>query len=325
MLAICGINIIFLQLTYFLINVAKLFFYQRYLRKNYTWLKYQKVDNSIKLKDRNSFVITEIAWTIFSSTDMIVLSTFLSTQLSSVYSVYNMIFTNLNVLLNAVYNSINYLLGYTYHEDIKKYEIVHDSFNSVFIGTMTCLMSICIYLTIPFVKLYTNGITDIEYIYESLPVMFCLIQILSWSRYVTGNLTALSGYAKKTSYISLAEAVTNISLSIILVNKYRIIGVTIATVVALPLKVLWCLYVSDKKVMHRSYRKSITILGANYLLFFVNVVISRKIRLPIFSYGSFLFYGLVISSIVFAMGIIVNITVNKDCALLIKNKLFKKK
>ena len=119
-LAICGINIIFLQLTYFLINVAKLFFYQRYLRKNYTWLKYQKVDNSIKLKDRNSFVITEIAWTIFSSTDMIVLSTFLSTQLSSVYSVYNMIFTNLNVLLNAVYNSINYLLGYTYHEDIKK-------------------------------------------------------------------------------------------------------------------------------------------------------------------------------------------------------------
>ena len=42
-----------------------------------------------KLKDSNAFIVTEIAWTIFSSTDMIVLSVFVSTKLSSVYSVYS--------------------------------------------------------------------------------------------------------------------------------------------------------------------------------------------------------------------------------------------
>ena len=53
---------------------------------------------------------------------MIVLSMFVSTQLSSVYSIYNMIFVNLNMLLSAVYNSLNYMLGYSYHGGIKKYE-----------------------------------------------------------------------------------------------------------------------------------------------------------------------------------------------------------
>ena len=47
------------------------------------------------LKDRNSYILTEICWTIFSSTDMIVLSTFVSTQISSVYGIYNMIFSNI--------------------------------------------------------------------------------------------------------------------------------------------------------------------------------------------------------------------------------------
>lgn len=83
-------------------------------------VKFQKCKKEEKLKDRNSYIITEIAWTIFSSTDMIVLSMFVSTQLSSVYSIYNMIFVNLNMLLSAVYNSLNYMLGYSYHGGIKK-------------------------------------------------------------------------------------------------------------------------------------------------------------------------------------------------------------
>lgn len=52
----------------------------------------------------------------FSSTDMIVLSTFISTQAASVYSVYNLVFSNLNLLLNTVYSSVSYILGQTYYK-----------------------------------------------------------------------------------------------------------------------------------------------------------------------------------------------------------------
>ena len=168
--------------------------------------------------------------------------------MASVYVIYNMIFSALNTLLNAVYTSINYLLGQAFHENIKKYEILHDNFTSIFLGGMTILMSIAYILILPFISIYTKGVSDINYIYASLPVFFCLIRILSWSRYVTGNLTGLAGYAKQTSYISMLEAFMNIFISIVLVQKMGIMGVLIGSTIALPVKVIYCAYISDKKL-----------------------------------------------------------------------------
>ena len=323
-MAVLGLNIVLLQFVFFLVTVAKVIIYQAYFRKHYDWIKFKKTGKDIKLKDRNSYILTEICWTIFSSTDMIVLSTFLSTQLSSVYGIYNMIFANTSLLINAVYSSISYLLGYSYHESLDKYKKVHDSFNSILIGLITILMSVCYVLTIPFVTLYTRGVTDVNYIYTSLPIMFCLIQLISWSRYVSGNLTGIAGYAKQTSYISLIEAVLNLSLSIILVHKLGIVGVTLATVIALPIKVIWCTYVADKKVMKRSYWNSISIIGVNFLFFFGVVILSRIYQPTIISYGQFFMWGLILTIVFGVAGMGLNFLVNKDCWQVIRRYILKR-
>ena len=323
-LAYMGVSIIFVQLAYFVITVLKVVFYRIYLRKRYSWIcKKEKTDFSL-LKDKKSYLITEIAWTIFSSTDMIVLSVFLSTKLSSVYSVYNIIFSNLNLLLNAVGGSILYVLGQLYHKDIHEYEKVHDSFNTIFLCATTILMSVCCILSIPFIKLYTTGVTDIDYIYPQLPVMYALVQMLSWSRYIPGNLTGVAGYAKQTSYISLIEAITNLSLSIIFVNKFGIVGVTLATVIALPIKVIWCTYIADKKVMKRSYWKSISIIGVNFLFFFGVVFLSRLYQPTISSYGQFFVWGLMLTIIFGIAGMGLNFLVNKDCWQVIRKYILKR-
>lgn len=323
-MAALGLNIVLLQFVFFLVTVAKVFFYQIYFKKHYSWIKFKKAGKDVKLKDRNSYILTEIASTVFNSTDMIVLSVFVSTQLSSVYGIYNMIFSNICLLLNSVYFSIVYVLGYSYHESIEKYAYVHDSFNSVFIGLMTILMSVCYCLTIPFVTLYTHGVTDVNYIYETLPIMFCLIQLISWSRYVSGNLTGVAGYAKQTSYISLIEAITNLSLSIIFVNKFGIVGVTLATVIALPVKVIWCTYIADKKVMKRSYWKSISIIGVNFLFFFGVVFLSRFYQPTINSYGQFFMWGLILTAVFGIVGMGLNFLVNKDCWHVIRRYILKR-
>ena len=312
-MAMLGVNIAFLQFIYFLITVAKSVYYRLYFKRNYPWLNYTKAPSGTKLKDRNSYIITEIAWAMFSSTDMIVLSMFISTQISSVYGIYNMVFTNLNVLLNAVYTSVNYTLGQTFHEDKEKYKKLHDAFTSIFMGTMTILMCIAYVMILPFVKLYTKGVTDVNYIYEYLPVMFCLVQIISWSRYISGNLTALAGYVKQTSRVSLIEALTNIVLSIVLVHRFGLIGVLAATVIALPLKVIYCTYLSDKKILNRSCWKTISILGINYLFFAAVVIGSRFINIQMNSWGVFLKYGVIVSIIMVITGITLNILVNRDC------------
>lgn len=323
-MALLGINIVLLQLAYFMIVILKVFVYSFYFRQHYQWIKFDKEVGDLKLRDRNSYILTEVCWTIFSSTDMIVLSVFISTQISSVYGIYSMIFSNISMLVNAVYMSVVYLLGSSFHENIDEYTIIHDSFNSIFIGIMTVLMSVCFCLTIPFVSLYTKGVEDINYIYTSLPIMFCLIQLLSWSRYVSGNLTGLAGYAKQTSYISLIEAIINLSLSIIFARRFGIIGVTLATVIALPVKVIWCTYVADKKVMKRSYWKSISIIGVNFLFFFAVVLLSRRYLPTINSYGQFFMWGMVLSILFGIIGMTLNILVNKECWLVLRRNILKR-
>ena len=323
-LALLGFNIVYVQLSYFIIVVLKSVVYRFYLRKNYPWLEIKSKPDSFLLKDKNAFLITEIAWTIFSSTDIIVLSMLVSTKLSSVYSIYNMIYSNINLLLNAVGGSVIYLLGQIYHRNIKEYEIAHDSFNTIFISAITILMSVCYFLTIPFIKIYTRGFDDANYIYPELPMLFSLVQMMSWCRYVTGNLTGIAGYAKATSYISLAEAILNVALSVILVQRFGIVGALFATVIALPIKVIWCIYISDKKVLNRSYLKTIVTMGVNFGFFFLVGILTKYIDLNITSYARFALYGcaltVVISLVVFGM----NILINRNCWSVVKKYLLKR-
>lgn len=324
-MAVMGANIVILQFAYFLITVCKTFYHQAYFRKKYKWISFHSAPKTAKLKDRNAYIVSELAWTIFSSTDMIVLSTFLSTQISSVYGVYSMVFSSISVLLNAVYTSVNYLLGQSYHRDLKEYTRLHDMFNSVFFGTMTSLMCVSYILCLPFIRLYTSGVTDANYINDMLPLLFCLVQIISWSRYVSGNLTALAGYAKYTGVVSAIEAALNVTLSLILVNKFGIVGVLLATVLALPLKVVVCTYLSEVKILRRSPWKSLKIMAVNYVLFFATVIINFRLNLAITNYVGFLVYGVLFTGIYGIIGTVANYFANPDMLNIVKTVLKRRK
>ena len=313
-----GADIVLLQLMFFFITVAKVFVYRAYFKKYYNWLKIRSISKVEKLRDRNSYVLTEIAWTVFSSTDMIVLSTFLSTKVTSVYVVYNLVFSSISAVLNTVYMSVNYILGQSYHTSIKKYAEIHDSFTSMFFGGITVLMSTAYLLILPFIRLYTAGITDTEYIYESLPVFFCLVQLISWSRYVTGNLSGIAGYARPTSHISLVEALVKITLSIILINYF---GILIATIIALPLKVIYLTWLSERIILHRNPIRYLVILGINYLLFGATVIFSKYITFDITSYLSFLTHCILVFLVIMCIGTLLNILVNPRLLSILKNIL----
>ncbi len=313
-LASMGINVVLLQATYFIITICKVLFYNAYFKKKFEWVNLSSSSNNIVLKDRNSYILTEIAWTIFSSTDMIVLSIFVSTQLSSVYSVYNMVFASLNILLSAVYNNVNYLLGMRFHKNLDEYKTIHDIFTSVFMGAMTVLMSVSYVLIIPFIKLYTSGVVDIEYIYPSLPILFCMVQLISWSRYSAGNLTGIAGYAKPTAIVSLIESLINLTLSIIFVNLWGIVGVLIATVVALPIKAIWCIYIADRKVMGRSCLNTLKIWMANYAVFAVALLLKETVTVKIDNYGIFVLYGGLYTVLFGLLSLISNMVANRKGA-----------
>ena len=317
-LASVGVSIVLLQFCYFILTIIQVLVYRYYYARNYSWIDTKCAPKTAKLQDRNAYILTEIAWTVFTSTDMIVLSMFVSTKAASVYNVYNLVFHSLHVLLNSVYSSVNYLLGHTFHKSREQYVKMHDAFMSVFMGAITAMMSVGCILCLPFIKLYTSGVNDTEYIYEALPIMFCLVQMISWSRYIQGNLVNVAGYASKAVKINLAEATTNVVLSIALVHKFGIIGVLFATVIALPLKGIYCTYMADKVILQRSYRNSIMILGVNYLIFAFAIFVNKTVPISINSYIDFVKVGALTTIVFLVISIAANLIVNPQVYKMIK-------
>lgn len=165
----------------------------------------------------------------------------------------------------------------------------------------------------PFVKLYTDGITDIEYINQWYPLLFSFIPLLSWCRYVPNNLAGISGNFKKNAIYSIIEAVLNLSLSFILVFFLDIIGVLIATVVALPIRVFLLNYLSEKHILKRNGIKTIIIIGVNLLAFGLAILGNYLINgLIITSWLQFIGYGVLLVAIFVPIVFGLNLLANKD-------------
>ncbi len=301
------VNIGIIQFAFFILSLIQLLIYKVYTQKRYSWVDFNAEPDPIVLKDRKAFMVTQIASTIFSSTDMIVLSIIGSTALASVYSVYGLIFNNLIKILNAIYFGIVFLLGQMWQKDKNEYVYLHDAFDVGSHWLITSTMAVAYIMTIPFISLYTKGVEDIQYIYTSLPLLFCLVQIFSWNRYVSGNLTAIAGYAKPVSKISAVEAFLNLSLSIILGVKFGIVGVLFATMIALPVKVIFCIYLANTVILERSIWTSVKIIFTNYIMFGSCVLYTHLNPVKADSFTSFVIYTLIVCLIIYPLFAVLNV------------------
>ena len=322
-LALLLVNILFIQVGYFAISLLSVLVYGLIMAKKYSWIDYSAKTDSEKLPDRNAYVINEVAQTIFSSTAMIVLSIFISTKMASVYSVYNLVYLSISVVIGAIFDSTKYLLGNYFHEDIEKYKKIHDLFNSVFLGLTIMCMCVAYWLILPFVSLYTKDVNDIDYNYVWLPLLFSFVNILTRMRTVPGGLTGIAGYAKPVSICSLIEAALNITLSLILVHFLGIYGVLIASVASLPIKVIFVNYLAEFKILKRNPFRTILIFSCNILLFLATMIINVFYKITFDSWIWFVVYGFILVAIYGIVVFVINFIINPSMRFYLKTRFRK--
>lgn len=326
-LILIEVNIVILQLAYLLINIFQITIYQVYIKKTYAWINWKEEPNNEVLKNRKHFLLNGVAWTVFNSTDTIVISTFCGLMFSSVYALYNMVFANLNLVFAIFYNSIYFLLGQVYHENKKRYIKLHDGFESCISALVFSVLSIAYILILPFFELYTRGIRDINYIDAHLPLLFCFVQILSNCRMISGNLINLTNNPKMTNKASIMEVIINLCLSIILAKLIGIYGVLIATIVALAFKTNYIIVVSNRKLLKRPPTRAYGTLVANVILFGLIMVFTKYTDLGISNYSQFLAWGAVLCLIIIPLYFVVNFIINPSaarlCIQIIRNKYVK--
>ena len=171
----------------------------------------------------------------------------------SVYTVYLLVVNGLKKIIQSFNNGIDASFG----DMIAKNETkqLNKKFRTyeLFFHTIVSIIFICaIVMITPFVDVYTNGVTDADYTRPIFGVLIALAEFVWAVRLPYSSTVLAAGHFKQTKKGAWAEALINITLSIILVFHFGIIGVAVGTLVAMFVRTIEFMHHNSKYILKRS-------------------------------------------------------------------------
>ena len=306
----------------FLINPVV---FRAYVGKHYNISK-TVYDKNRVLPRKSDGVIHHLAFFIHVNTDIVLLSIFSGTKEVSVYSVYNAIIYAIENFFLSISESISAALGNLIAKDEK--DTLLSSFELYQIVNAAAATFVCIaeaVLIIPFVSIYTKGITDVNYIRPAFAYVMIAAQWFYCVRIPYNSIINAAGHYRQTKVGAYIEVILNVSISIIVVNCYGLIGVALGTAIAMAARTAYMAWYLSKNILHRKLKLFIKDI-ALYIGFGVGLVYVLGNIISISADNLFLWaiYAVIISIIVILAVIIFNLIVNRTAIVTIINKLRKK-
>ena len=311
-----GFGVVEVQLSSFLLNIVQVVYFEIYMKRHYHWLDFKVKPNFDAINQKNAVLVHQVTSLIFSNTDVLILTLLAGLREVSVYSMYAMIYGMVKWLAVVIYESYTYMLGQTYDIDRNRFMKM---FNAYEIGTMMVTFSlycICRALINPFLKLYTAGVTDIQYVDPYLPWMFAIFYLLHNGRTSSATVINIAQRFDDTKWRAVLESVINLTVSLLCVYQFGIYGVLMGTIVAL-------LYRSNdmiiyaSKILKRSclvtYKRWIINIGA----FIISSIVINQFSLFRDSYVELVIVAIPVSIFIVALFIGINVIFERDSIIYI--------
>ena len=266
-----GSSIQMVKLTTSLIYLIRPLFLVWYVRKHYD------IDRKITyteepIKQKWNGMAQHFASYVLSGTDNIVLTLFSTLSNVSIYSVYNIVILGVKNALLSMTNGFQSLIG----EMIAKKET--DKLNQFFsyvewiLHTGTTLIFGCTgVLLVSFVRVYTNGIDDADYIQPLFAVLITIANAGHCLRLPYNIIILAAGHYKQTQSNYIIAMVLNIVISIATVKIWGLIGVSIGTLVAMAYQTVWMAWYDSKNIIYWSFSNFLKQCGIDILTVILQV------------------------------------------------------
>ena len=256
-----------------LANLITPVFLYFYVRKKYKIIDGVKPNKDL-IPQRWDATAHEVASFINNNTDVVILSIFSSMTEVSVYSVYHYVVSNLKKIVTRVTVGFGAAFGDMYardeielmHQNLGIFELIIYSFTSV-------LYSVAFVMILPFVMIYTKGVTDTQYIRPLFSFVTIMASIFNCFRIPYRVIVINVGHYKQTRNGAIMEAVINIVVSVVGVICFGLIGIALGTLCAMVFRTLqYAIYLANN-IMYRDIKYFIkhvvltfVIIGTIYLI-----------------------------------------------------------
>lgn len=280
------------------------------LLKTYVHHHY-KIDKTVPL-DKESLsqrwdgLAHHIAYIIHYNTDITVLTVFTNVLEVSVYSVYYNIVANIYKVISSVKSGIKDSVGNMIAcEEWDLLRKILDEFETLNFMLINIFYSCVLILILPFINIYTQGVTDINYIRPTFAIILVLSEAVYGLREPYDMVIYAASHFKQTKKGAYIEALINLGSSLIFVNYWGIEGVAVGTLLAMIYRLLQYVLYLKRNIIHRGteifWKKFISnlILGCINYLIFSNIIVKIDTYLTWFIYAIIVFVSIAVINIVF--------------------------
>ncbi len=314
-----GCNIIAIQAAYLILNLVKVLYFWIYFKRNYGWVNLKEKANFKAIGQKNSAFVNQICDLIFRNTDTLILSIFCDLKVVSVYSMYTLLFSMIRTALDYVAQGFSFVMGQTFNTDRKKFVVLHDLYQTYRLAFIFALYNIAFVFILPFMKLYTAGITDINYIDCKVSILFVVFYLLTGSRVCEAELINYAQHFKLTQTRCIIEAVINIVVSVVCVNIWGIYGVLIGTIVALLYRTNDMIIYANRRILNRSPWVTYKRIISNTVVFALISYITSLFKWNLDSYVSIILWAIISGIAILAVYFVVASVVNVDSFRVLKS------
>ena len=245
----CSIQIV--KLGSALVHIISPIFFNIYVHKHYN-IDDKAVATTDKIPQRWDAAAHEIAAFVNSNTDLTVVTIFAGVLEVSVYSIYYYVIYNMKKIVTKFSGGFANAFGDMY----AKGEIEHMKeslgiFELIIYSLISVLYPVAMSLVVPFVMLYTKGVTDVNYSRPLFAIVLTLASIFNCFRIPYRTTTIAIGHYKQTRNGAIIEAAINVVVSVLCTIKFGVIGVAIGSFCAMATRSYEFASYLSKNIIHR--------------------------------------------------------------------------
>ena len=175
------------------------------------------------------------------------------------------------------------------------------------------IATLALLLTLPFVRLYTDGITDVKYIDMWLPILFATIFLMSQIRSPAILTINASGSFRETQWGAIAEAIINlaVSLALFFFTDLGMKGLLLGTIVSYLFRTTDVILFVYRHLMERSIWRFVRLVVTNLVAMGALIAVFYLWRpVVVSSYLSWLLWAIVIGMITVMTFGVFNLLIN---------------
>lgn len=271
-------------------------------------------------------VAQHIAAVVLDGTDTIVLTLLSTLSNVSIYSVYFMVIKGVKTLFLSMTNGIQSLLGELWAR--QELEELRKTFGwtewCIHTGT-TFVFSCTAALIVPFVRVYTAGINDANYIQPAFAILLTLANAMHCLRLPYNIMVLAAGHYKQTQKNYIVAATINIVLSVLTVKAWGLIGVAIGTLAAMAYQTVWLAIYDSKHFVFWSMKSVIKQFAVDCITAVFIVMISGMLTMHSVTYLSWIMLAIVTALLAVIITAFLNFIMYKEKMMALIHILLKGK